>query len=64
MPCACWYEPPEESIRLIKNLCQLIVDEIKRLEEQGDPIGVSLKQTQKLLSHLYNPSMCKEKKED
>lgn len=64
MPCMCWFDPPEESKRLIKNLCQQIVDEIKRLEKDGDPIGVSVRQTQELIAHLYSPSTCKEAKED
>lgn len=53
MPCSCWYDPGEEPKRLIKNLCQQIVDEINRLEKIGDPMGVSLKDAQKLLEHLY-----------
>lgn len=53
MPCHCWYTPPKESERMIKNLCQLIVDEIKRLEKEGDPIGISIDNTKKLLDHLY-----------
>lgn len=53
MPCTCWYDPGEGPKRLIKSHCQQIVDEIKRLEKEGDPIGVSLKDAQKLLEHLY-----------
>lgn len=61
MPCCCWYEPPEESKRLIKNHCQDIVDEIKRLERIGDPVGISIDHAKQLLDHLYNPDACKEK---
>ncbi len=60
MPCMCWYDPPEESKKLIKSLCQKLVDEIKRLEEEGDPIGISIKDTKELLDHLYNPEICRE----
>lgn len=58
MPCMCWYEPSENSKRLIKNLCQQLVDEIKRLESEGDPIGISMEDTKKLIDHLYDPSKC------
>lgn len=61
MPCCCWYDPPEESKKLIKSLCQQLVDEIKRLGENGDPIGYELKDVKELLDHLYNPRLCKEK---
>lgn len=59
----CWYEPSEESKKLIKDLCQQIVDEIKSLEKIGDPIGISIKETKELLDHLYDPYSCTEKKE-
>lgn len=62
MPCMCWYDPPEESKKLIKDACQTIVDEIKKCERIGDPIGVSLKQTQQLLEHLYT-GKCLEKED-
>jgi hypothetical protein len=57
----CWFEPGEESKKLIKNHCQQIVDEIKRLERIGDPLGISIRHTQELLAHLYDPRRCKEK---
>ena len=63
MPCHCWYQPPEESQRLIKDCCQKIVNEIKRLEREGEPIGVSLPDAQKLLEHLYT-GKCDEKPTD
>ncbi len=53
MPCMCWYEPPEESKKLIKHHCQVIVDEIKRLRENGDPLGCEFNDVIKLLNHLY-----------
>jgi len=58
----CWYDPPEESKRMIKQYCQQIVDEIKRLERIGDPLGVSIAHTKELLDHLYSPEICKERK--
>lgn len=61
MPCMCWYDPGEESHRLIKQSCQNIVDEIKRLEKHGDPIGISIKNAKELLDHLYDPSLCNRK---
>lgn len=64
MPCSCWYNPPEASLRLIKGCCQQIVDEIKRLEKEGDPNGVSLEKAQELLEHLYYPERCKEKSDN
>jgi hypothetical protein len=57
----CWFEPPEASKRLIKNCCQLIVDEIKRLEREGDPSGISIEKSKELLDYLYKPEICKEK---
>lgn len=62
MPCYCWYDPPEESKKIIKNCCQQIVDELKRLQEEGDPIGWKLDNVHELLNHLYDPRMCKERK--
>lgn len=60
MPCHCWFDPGEESERLIKLHCQQIVQEIKRLEKIGDPIGISLEHTIILLTHLYTGE-CDEK---
>jgi hypothetical protein len=62
MPCMCWYDPPSASKIIIKNACKTIVDEIKLLKKQGDPIGYELRDVKELLDHLYNPNMCKEKK--
>ena len=62
MPCMCWYDPPEASKKLIKNLCQQIVDEVKELRKHGDPIGLELRDVKELLDHLYDPESCKEKK--
>lgn len=61
MPCTCWYTPSDESKRLIKHYCEQLVNEIKRLEKDGDPIGISIQNTKELLDHLYDPSLCKEK---
>lgn len=60
MPCCCWYDPPEASKRLIKNCCQQIVEEVKRLQKEGDPLGWELKNVHELLDHLYDPKACKE----
>lgn len=57
----CWYEPPEESKRLIKSLCQQLVNEVKDREKIGDPIGISIPMVKELIDHLYDPSLCKEK---
>jgi hypothetical protein len=54
----CWFHPEEESKRLIKDCCVKIVDEIKRLEKIGDPIGCTLRDAQELLEHLYDPNQC------
>jgi hypothetical protein len=61
MPCFCLYNPPESSKKLIKECCITIVDEVKRLEKHGDPIGISIDEVKELLDHLYDPSKCKEK---
>ena len=58
----CWYDPPEESKKLIKHHCQEIVNEINRLKEKGDPYGCQLADVKELLDHLYNPSSCQESK--
>lgn len=61
MPCCCWYDPPEESKKLIKDKCQDIVNELHKITKIGDPFGWELKDVHKLLDHLYNPSTCEEK---
>lgn len=62
MPCMCWYDPGDESRKLIKDLCQQLVDKIKELEKIGDPIGCDLRSIKELIDHLYDPRMCKERK--
>jgi hypothetical protein len=64
IPCFCWYDPPEASKKLIKNLCQKIVDELNRLNREGDPIGLQLKDVKELLDHLSSPHKCDEKLKD
>lgn len=59
MPCMCWYTPPEESKKLIKSLCQQLVDEVRRLEKEGDPIGISIREVKELIDHLSDSSLCK-----
>lgn len=61
MPCMFWYTPSEESKRLIKTDCQIIIYEIKRLEKEADPKGISIRSTQELLRYLYNPEEFEEK---
>lgn len=58
MPCMCWYDPPEESKKYIKQRCVEIIDEIKKLNKIGDPLGCNLSDVHKLLDHLYDPSKC------
>lgn len=60
MPCMCWFTPSEESRKLIKSSCEVIVNEIKRLEKEGDHIGISIRETKELLDHLYT-GKCSEK---
>mgnify|MGYP001567924461 CR=1 FL=1 len=58
MPCMCWYDPGEECKQRIKSLCQQLVDEVRRLEKHGDPLGVSIEGVKKLIDHLSDPSKC------
>lgn len=61
MPCMCWYDPPEASKKLVKHHCQMIVDELKLLHKDGDPLGLQLADVKELLDHLWNPAKCTEK---
>ncbi len=61
MPCMCWFDPPEESKRLVKFHCEQIIIELKRLHELGDALGLQLSDVKELLDHMWNPSLCKEK---
>jgi hypothetical protein len=63
MPCCCWFEPPESSKRLVKFHCEEIIRELKRLDREGDPLGLQLHNVKELLDHLWNPESCKEKNE-
>jgi hypothetical protein len=56
----CWYDPPEESKKVIKNLCQQLVDEVRQLERHGDPIGISIREVKILIDHLADKSLCGE----
>jgi hypothetical protein len=60
----CWYEPPEESKKLIKECCEKIISEIKYLDRRGDAYGCTLKDIHTLLDHLYHPETCKEQNEE
>ena len=49
----CWFEPYEESKKLVKFHCQAMVDELKRLDRIGDPLGLGIDDVHKLLDHLF-----------
>lgn len=61
MPCMCWYQPSEESKKLVKVHCEAIIQELKRLHKIGDPLGMNLSDIKTLLDHLWDPDSCKEK---
>lgn len=63
MPCMCWYTPSEENKKIFKDHCIALVNHIKKLEEDGDLDCCTLNDAIKLITHLYKPSSCKEKKE-
>ena len=63
MPCMCWFIPEKASHRLVKGCCQQIIDELKILDKEGDPIGLQLRDVKDLLDHLWNPALCEEKKD-
>ena len=60
MPCCCWYHPSDESKRLIKSHLQIVVDQVKRLEANGDPVGLGYQDVVKLFDHMYSDN-CDEK---
>jgi hypothetical protein len=60
MPCMCWYDPGEPNKKHFKMLCQGVVDLINEMEKEGDPLGISVKDAQELIAHLYNPHVCDE----
>jgi hypothetical protein len=60
----CWFDPPESSKKIIKYHCVQIIDEIHRLQKEGDPYGWELQDVHKLLDHLNNPKSCDEKPKD
>mgnify|MGYP006957731109 FL=1 len=62
MPCMCYYEPSEESKKIVKESCMKIIEEIKECEKIGDPLGLTLSDIHILLDHLYDPSKCKQEK--
>lgn len=49
----CWYQPTKEQERQIKALCQQLVDEMHKLDKDGDPMGLTLQDITKLIEHLY-----------
>lgn len=54
----CWYDPPEVSKKVVKECCERIVYEIKSLEREGDPIGLTINDVKILLDHLYDHKLC------
>lgn len=62
MPCMCWYDPSDEDKKYIKDRCVELVEKIKYLQSQGDPLGCELEDIKSLLDHLYT-GKCKEKEE-
>lgn len=61
MPCICWFEPQEEDKKILKQLCQQVVDKVKSMENIGDPIGMDIESVKILIEHLYDTTRCKEK---
>ncbi len=61
MPCMCWFDPPEESKKLVKFHCEKIIEELKRLHTMGDPFDLQLADIKNLLDHLWNPKDCDKK---
>jgi uncharacterized membrane protein YvbJ len=62
MPCTWWYTPSNENQKIFKDHCVTLVNYIKELEKDGDPVCCTLNDAVKLISHLYNPSSCEQKK--
>ena len=62
MPCMCWYDPPEESKKIVKDACIIIINELNKMGAEGDPIGYELKDVKELLDHLWHPEKCPEAK--
>ena len=63
MPCMCWFTPEKASHRLIKGCLQQIVDELKALDKEGDPIGLQPRDVKELFDHLMHPEKCDEMQE-
>ena len=61
MPCMCYYHPSGEDEKKFKKLCGDLVEFIKELRDKGDPIGMGIGDAHKLIDHLYDPEICKEK---
>ena len=62
MPCICHYNPSKTEQKIFKQYCYNLVDFIKLMKKEGDPVGCTLKDAHTLIDHLYNPSLCNEKK--
>lgn len=61
MPCMCWYTPSDENQKIFKEYCEALVNHIKHMEKDGDPVCCTVNDAVKLIKHLYNPSSCQEK---
>jgi len=53
MPCCCWYDPGKENQKIMKDLCVMLVDHLKKLSKNGDPLGCEIQDAHKLIDHLY-----------
>lgn len=53
MPCTCWYDPPEGSKRIIKDAVKTVVDEVKIISKDDDPLGFTIEDVKKLMDHMY-----------
>lgn len=60
----CHYEPSEVEKKVFKELCKHLVQFIQSLEKAGDINKCTIQDAHELIDHLYNPNLCKEKKND
>ena len=53
MPCMCWYQPSQEDLRKMKDICVNLVEMVKEANRIGDPLGMRIEDVHKLIDHLY-----------